>query len=439
MMPLVAIVGRPNVGKSTLFNRIFGHRRAIVEDVPGVTRDRNYAEVTRYEKPFTLVDTGGFEPDSKESLLQQMRQQSQLAIEEADLIIFLMDGREGLTPSDMEVAELLRRQPKPVLYVVNKVDGEKQEEASLEFFSLGVGEILTVSAEHGRGISTLMEAVLEQLPSGSGRAEADEVTRIAVIGRPNVGKSSLVNRLLGFERVVANPQSGTTRDSIDTPFTYNRKPYLLIDTAGIRRKGRVSQKVEKFSVVHALKAIDRADVVLMVIDAVEGVTEQDLNVAGYAHEKGRAVILVVNKWDAIEKDNQTLGHYVEQVRMGFKFMSYAPIQFVSALTGQRVARIMEEVCKVSEQFSRRVSTSELNKVLEAAVAAHQPPIFRGKRLKIFYMTQVSTKPPSFIVFVSKAQGIHFSYERYLLNKIREGFGFEGTPIRLFFRDNKKSD
>ncbi|WP_305041848.1 ribosome biogenesis GTPase Der [Geoalkalibacter sp.] len=436
-MAVVAIVGRPNVGKSTLFNRILGRRKAIVEDFPGVTRDRNYAEVTRFDRPFTLIDTGGFEPESQERLLQQMREQSQLAMEEADVILFVLDVKEGLTPSDEDVAVMLRRVEKPVIYVINKVDGERQEQTSADFYGLGVEELFTVSAEHGRGINDLVAAVLEHLPEGGKRSPSDEVTRIAVIGRPNVGKSSLVNRLLGFERMVANPTAGTTRDSVDTPFVYHRKPYLLIDTAGIRRKGKVSQKIEKFSVVNALKAIERADVVLVVVDAVEGVTEQDLNVAGYAHEQGRALILVVNKWDAIEKDNQTLGRYVEQIRVNFKFLPYAPIVFVSALTGQRVAKIMGEVEKVAAEYSRQVGTGELNKALEKAVTAHPPAVFQGKRLKIFYATQVGTRPPSFVIFVNKAEGIHFSYERYLGNKIREAFGFQGTPIRLFFRDRER--
>ncbi|WP_305043896.1 ribosome biogenesis GTPase Der [Geoalkalibacter sp.] len=436
-MAVVAIVGRPNVGKSTLFNRILGRRKAIVEDFPGVTRDRNYAEVTRFERPFTLIDTGGFEPESQERLLQQMREQSQLAMEEADVILFVLDVQQGLTPSDEEVAAMLRRVDKPVLYVVNKVDGDRQEQTSGDFYGLGVEELFTVSAEHGRGIHELVAAVLERLPESGKRVAGDEVTRIAVIGRPNVGKSSLVNRLLGFERMVANPVAGTTRDSVDTPFVYHRKPYLLIDTAGIRRKGKVSQKIEKFSVVNALKAIERADIVLMVVDAVEGVTEQDLNVAGYAHEQGRALILVVNKWDAIDKDNQTLGRYVEQIRVNFKFIPYAPIVFVSALTGQRVSKIMGEVETVAAEYSRQVGTGELNKALERAVTAHPPAIFQGKRLKIFYATQVGTRPPSFVVFVNKAEGIHFSYERYLVNQIREAFGFKGTPIRLFFRDRER--
>jgi GTPase len=435
-MAVVAIVGRPNVGKSTLFNRILGQRKAIVEDFPGVTRDRNYAEVTRFGTPFTLIDTGGFEPESQERILQQMREQSQLAIEEADVIVFLLDGKQGLTPSDQEVAALLRKVDKPVLYVVNKVDGDHQEDAAAEFYALGIETLFTVSAEHGRGIHDLMEAILAHLPASTKRPLEDEVTRIAVIGRPNVGKSSLVNRLLGFERMVANPQAGTTRDSVDTPFVYNKKPYLLIDTAGIRRKGKVSQKLEKFSVVFALKAIERADIVLMVVDAEEGVTEQDLNVAGYAHEQGKALILVINKWDAIEKDNQTLGRFVEKVRFNFKFLPYAPILFVSALTGQRVSKIMGEVEMVAGEYGRQVTTGELNKVIEKAVTAHPPAVYLGKRLKIFYAVQVGVRPPTFVLFVNRAEGFHFSYERYLNNKIREAFGFQGTPLRLFFRDRK---
>lgn len=435
-MAVVAIVGRPNVGKSTLFNRILGQRKAIVEDFPGVTRDRNYAEVTRFDRPFTLIDTGGFEPESEERILQQMREQSQLAIEEADVIVFLLDAQQGLTPSDQEVAAMLRKVEKPILYVINKVDGDRQEQAAVDFYGLGIDELLCVSAEHGRGIHELTQAILDRLPAVRVKTADEEITRIAVIGRPNVGKSSLVNRLLGYERVVANPVAGTTRDSVDTAFVYNRKPYLLIDTAGIRRKGKVSQKLEKFSVVQALKAIERADVVLMVVDAVEGVTEQDLNVAGYAHEQGRALILVVNKWDAIEKDNQTLGRYVEKVRDNFKFMPYAPIVFVSALTGQRVAKIMGEVESVALEYSRKVTTGELNKVIEKAVTSHPPAVFHGKRLKVFYAVQVGVRPPTFVLFVSKAEGFHFSYERYLNNKIRDAFGFQGTPIRLFFRDRK---
>jgi GTP-binding protein len=436
MKPVVAIVGRPNVGKSTLFNRILGQRKAIVEDFPGVTRDRNYAEISRFAVPFTLIDTGGFEPVSQERLLVQMREQSQLAVEEADLIIFLLDAKEGLTPSDLEVASLLRRVEKPVLYVVNKVDGEKQEAGISEFYALGIEEIFSVSAEHGRGIDDLMEAVLSHLPPSRAREEDGDEIRLAVVGRPNVGKSSLVNRLLGFERVVANPVAGTTRDSIDTPFVYNRQRYLLIDTAGIRRKGRVSQKLEKFTVIQALKAMDRAHVVLVVLDAEEGITDQDLTIAGYAYEKGRAVILLVNKWDLPEKDNSAIGRYVEKLRSSFKFLPFAPILFISAHTGQRVSRIMAQVEKIWTEFNRQIPTAALNKVLEDAVKSHPPAVYQGKRIKFFYITQTAVRPPSFLLFANKAEGVHFSYQRYLSNKLRESFGFEGTPMRLSFRDRE---
>ncbi len=437
MSSLVAIVGRPNVGKSTLFNRILGQRKAIVEDFPGVTRDRNYAEVTRYDVPFTLMDTGGFEPVSEERLLVQMREQSQLAVEEADVILFVMDAREGLTPSDEEVASMLRRVDKPVLFVVNKVDGPKQEAAMSEFYALGLDVLYPVSAEHGIGVTDLVDTVQSLLPPAAAPEKDTEEVRLAVIGRPNVGKSSLVNKLLGYERVVANPTAGTTRDSVDTPFTYNQKRYVLIDTAGIRRKGKVSQKLEKFSVIQALKAMDRAHVVLVVIDAEEGVTDQDITVAGYAYEKGRAVILVVNKWDKVEKNNATMRQYTEKLRLSFKFLPFAPILFVSALTGQRVAKIMADVENVANEFNRQVPTAALNRVLEEAVRSHAPAVYQGTRLKFFYMTQTQVRPPSFVVFVNKAEGVHFSYERYLQNKIREAFGFEGAPIRLLFKDRDR--
>jgi len=437
MSAIVAIVGRPNVGKSTLFNRILGQRKAIVEDVPGVTRDRNYAEVTRFDVPFVLIDTGGFEPRSDDRMLIQMREQSRLAVEEADVILFVLDGREGLTPADQEVASLLRKVDKPVLYVVNKIDGDKQELGASEFYALGIESLYPVSAEHGRGVGDLMDAVVEHLPAVARDEQDGDEIRLAVIGRPNVGKSSLVNRLLGFERVVANPDAGTTRDSVDTPFAYNRQRYLLIDTAGIRRKGRVSQTLEKYSVIQALKAMDRAHVVLVVIDAAEGITDQDLTVAGYAYEKGRAVILVVNKWDSVDKDNKSVGRYLENVRTSFKFLPFAPVLFVSALTGQRVAKIMSEVEKVSAEFNKKIPTAALNKVLAEAEKVHQPPLFQGKRLKFFYMTQTAVRPPTFVIFVNRADGVHFSYQRYLGNKLREAFGLSGTPIRLFFKDRER--
>ncbi len=436
MIPVVAIVGRPNVGKSTLFNRILGRRKAIVEDIPGVTRDRNYAEVTRFEIPFLLVDTGGFEPISEDRLLVQMREQAQLAIEEADVILFIMDGREGLTPSDLETASMLRRVDKPVFSVVNKIDGEKQESAVGEFYALGVENIHSVSAEHGRGVEDLMEEVVACLPPSRVSPAVEKETRLAVVGRPNVGKSSLVNRLLGYERVVANPVAGTTLDSIDTPFVYNGQRYVLIDTAGIRRKGKVSLTLEKFSIIQALKAMDRAHVVLVVIDAEQGVVEQDLTVAGYAHEKGRAVILVVNKWDIPEKDTSSTGKFTRELRDSFKFLPYAPILFVSALTGQRVSKIMGVVEKVSEEYNKKIATPKLNKILTEAIEAHPPPVYRGRRLKFFYITQKSVRPPTFVIFVSKEEGIHFSYRRFILNKIREAFSFEGCPIRIVWRNRE---
>jgi len=438
MLPVVAIVGRPNVGKSTLFNRILGQRKAIVEDMPGVTRDRNYAEVTRYDRPFLLIDTGGFEPVTDDRLLAQMREQSQLAVEEADIVLFLMDVRQGLTPADQEVAERLRRTDKPVFYVVNKVDGKRQEALSAEFYALGVEQIYALSAEHGRGVGGLMEDIEALLPQPDAQEEITSEVRLAVIGRPNVGKSSLVNRLLGFERVVANPTAGTTRDSIDTPFMHNDQRYVLIDTAGIRRKGKVSQALEKFSAIQALKAMDRAHVVLMVIDAEEGITDQDLSVAGYAYEKGRALILVVNKWDLPEKDEKSMGRYVEEVKRRFKYLPFVPVLFVSALTGQRIAKIMPLVEDVAEEFNRRVTTGLLNKTLEDAVQKHPPAMVRGGRTKLYYATQAAVRPPTFVIFTNRPDDIHFSYERYLSNCFREAFGFKGAPIRIRFKGRGKN-
>jgi len=437
MRPIVAIVGRPNVGKSTLFNRLIGRRKAMVDDMPGVTRDRNYGNVNRFEVPFILVDTGGFEPETSDRLLQQMREQSRLAMDEADVILFVMDGREGLTPADTEVAEMLRRADKPVFYLLNKVDGDRHEGAIGDFYALGVEALFTISAEHNRGIGDLLEAVVAALPL-KGAVEADEeVTKIAVVGRPNVGKSSLVNRLLGYERVVANPTPGTTRDSVDTCFTCNRKHYMLIDTAGIRRKGKTTEKIEKYSVMDALRSIERADVALIVIDAAQGVTEQDEKIAGYAYEAGRACIFVVNKWDTLQKDNSTIGTFVESIRTEFKYLPFAPIVFVSALTGQRIGKIMAEVDNVMAQYTKRVTTSELNRVFSEATERHHAPLFQGRRVKFYYATQVGTKPPTFVIFTNRPEGIHFSYERYLVNSFREAFGFTGTPLRLMFRGRER--
>lgn len=438
MKPLVAIVGRPNVGKSTLFNRLLGHRRAIVDDTPGVTRDRNYADITRFEKPFILIDTGGFEPVTENRLLQQMREQSRLAIEEADVIIFMMDARTGLTPADTEVAGMLRRVKKPVFYVVNKVDGDKLENESAEFYSLGAGELHTISAEHNRGVIDLVESILDVFPHTTAEEVAENITRIAVVGRPNVGKSSLVNRLLGFERVVANPTAGTTRDSVDTPFTCNKKPYVLIDTAGIRRKGKTTEKLEKYSVCDALRSIERADVVLMVIDAEEGVTEQDERIAGYIHEAGKGCVFVINKWDVLEKDNTTLGIYIAKIRDGFKYLAYAPIVCVSAKTGQRTGKIITTVDEVMSQYCRRVTTSQLVQVFNGAIEAHHAPLSHGRRVKFYFATQVATRPPAFVIFTNQPDNIHYSYERYLINKFREAFGFDGVPLRLIFRGRDKT-
>jgi len=437
MSSLVAIVGRPNVGKSTLFNRILGHRKALVQDFPGVTRDRHYAEVTRYDIPFTLIDTGGFEPVSEERLLVQMREQSQFAVDEADVILFVLDAREGLTPADREVAAMLRRVDKPVFYVLNKVDGEKQEADLVEFYNLGIDTFFPVSAEHGRGVGDLVDEFLPLLDQGAKGEAAGEEVRLAIVGRPNVGKSSLVNRILGVERVVANPVAGTTRDSVDTPFSYNQKRYVLIDTAGIRRKGKTNEALEKFSVIQSLKAMDRAHVVVVVIDAEEGVTDQDLTVAGYAYERGRAIILAVNKWDLVPKTNQTMGQHLEKLRMSFKFLPFAPVLFLSALTGQRVAKVMSEVETVAAEFNKRVPTPALNNMLVEAVKSHQPPMSSGQRIKLFYVAQTAVRPPTFVIFTNQADAVHFSYQRYLQNKFRESFGFSGCPIRLEFKERDR--
>lgn len=437
MRPVVAIVGRPNVGKSTLFNRLIGRRKAIVDDMPGVTRDRNYGLVDRFDVPFTLIDTGGFEPASEDRLLQQMREQSRLAMEEADVILFVMDAREGLTPADREVVEMLRRVDKPVFYLLNKVEGEKQEAELGDFYALGVDRFYPISAEHNRGVGDLIDEVTDAFPKDIHADENEEITRIAVVGRPNVGKSSLVNRLLGFERVVANPVPGTTRDSVDTHFTRSGKRYLLIDTAGIRRKGRISLKVEKYSAVDALRSIERADVALIVLNAEEGVTEQDARIAGYACEAGRGCIIVVNKWDLLKKDNSTTGKFVDRIRLDLQHLSYAPILFVSALSGQRTGKIVEAVDQVMDQYGRRVTTSDLNRVFKEATTAHHHPLFQGRRVKFYYTTQVGTRPPAFAVFTNCPEGIQESYERYLAHKLREAFGFSGTPLRFLFKGRER--
>lgn len=433
MKPIIAIVGRPNVGKSTLFNRLTKTRDAIVHNMPGVTRDRNYGEVDWYDKKFTLIDTGGFEPATEDKLLIQMREQAQLAIEEADNIIFLMDGKDGVTATDEAVADILRRVKKPVYYVINKIDGDSQEDNACEFYKLGIDSYFTIAAEHNRGIHDLMTEVVSHFPEAEETEDTDAV-KVSIIGRPNVGKSSLINRLLKTERLLVSDIPGTTRDSIDSLLEIDDKKYLLIDTAGIRRKSKVSERLEKYTIIKALASMDRTDVVLLIIDASEGVTEQDVKVAGYAHEKGRACIVVVNKWDLIKKDNSTMSEYTRQIKMDLKYMDYAPVIFISALTGQRAFNVLKMIDNVGEEAKKRVSTGALNRVIELAERKHHPPSYQGKFVKLYYAAQVSESPPCFVIFTNHPEGIHFSYERYLENRIRDAFGFEGTPMRLVFKE-----
>ena len=437
MKPILAIVGRPNVGKSTLFNRIAGGRKAIVWDEPGVTRDRNYTDVEWDECSFTLIDTGGFEPVSKDRIFVQMREQCQLAMDEADAILFMMDGKEGLTPSDREIADILRKLNKPVFYIVNKIDGPKHEEKALEFYGLGMEPIHSISAEHGYGVNGLMDEVIKVLPASTEKKWDQEVTRVAVLGRPNVGKSSLVNRLLGYKRVLVDEIPGTTRDAIDTLFERDGRRYVLVDTAGIRRKSRIGLRLEKYSIVEALRTIDRSDVALLLLDSKEGVTDQDARIGGFIHEKGKGCILVVNKWDLVEKDSQTIVRYEREVREGLKYLSYAPMLFISALTGQRVRKVLDAVDQVSGQTKKRISTSPLNNYFREWVEKFPPPLYKNRSVKMNYITQVSTAPPTFVIYTNIPEGIHFSYERHLLNQMREAFGFEGVAVRLLFRKKGK--
>jgi GTP-binding protein len=437
MKPIIAIVGRPNVGKSTVFNRIVRGKKAIVADEPGVTRDRNYADLEWEERVFTLIDTGGFEPISKDRIFIQMREQCQLAMDEADVIFFVMDGKEGLTPSDKEIANILRRQNKIVFFIVNKIDGPQHEDKAYEFYGLGVERIYTISAEHRHGLDELMDEVVKILPRWTEEKWSKEASRVAVIGRPNVGKSSLVNRLLGYRRVLVDEAPGTTRDAIDTFFERDGKKYVLIDTAGIRRKSRISLKLEKYSIVEALRTIDRCQVAILLLDSKEGVTDQDAHIGGFIHERGKGCILAVNKWDLVEKDSQTMAEYKKRVYEDLKFLSYAPILFMSALTGQRVPKILSMVDEVAEQAKRRISTSQLNRLFGQWVEHHPPPLHKNRNVKLNYITQVSSGPPTFIIYANFPEGVHFSYERYLINQMREAFGFQGVPIRLQFRKKSK--
>ena len=435
MKPVIAIVGRSNVGKSTLFNRLAERKKAIVIDEPGATRDRNYADGDWYGRPFQLVDTGGFEPAAETQILVQMREQTLLAIEEADIIIFLMDGRVGLLPADREIARMLRGVTKPVFIALNKVDGPRHEGLVPEFFELGVEKTYPLSALHGIGIDELMQDVSLNLPP----AEEEEPTpptdlvKIAVVGKPNVGKSSLVNKILGFDRTIVNQLPGTTRDAIDTLFSLEGKNYLLIDTAGIRRKSRVSLTLEKYSVIQAMKTIDRCDIALMLIDGEEGITEQDAKIAGLVYEKGKACIIVVNKWDKVEKDDRTTGKYALDIKDVLKFMDFAPIIFVSALSGQRVLKIFTLVEQVYSQYTKRVNTGELNRIVSDIVAGNPPARVQGREQKLNYVTQGAVKPPTFIFFVKEPKTIHFSYKRFLMNQLRAAFGFDQVPLRIFFR------
>ncbi len=437
MKPIIAIVGRPNVGKSTLFNRIVRVKKAIVANELGVTRDRNYADVEWEKRVFTLIDTGGFEPVSKDRIFIQMREQCQLAMDEADVILFIMDGKEGLTPSDQEIAHILRQVNKPIFYIVNKIDGPKHEEKVFEFYELGTETIYSISAEHRYGVDGLMDEVVKVLPKSIEEKWERKATKVAVIGRPNVGKSSLINRLLGYKRVIVDEVPGTTRDAIDTLFERDGKRYILIDTAGIRRKSRISLRLEKFSIVEVLRTIDQSDIVLLLLDSKEGVTAQDAHIGGFIYEKGKGCILVVNKWDLIEKDSQTMVEFERKIYDDLKYLSYTPILFISALTGQRVPKILNMVDEVAEETKKRIPTASLNRSFRQWVERSSPPLYRNRNIKLNYITQVSIAPPTFMISTNIPEGIHFSYERFLTNQIRETFGFEGVPIRLQFRKKGK--
>ncbi len=437
--PIVAIVGRPNVGKSTLFNALAGSRISIVQDTPGVTRDRIYADVSWLDKDFTMIDTGGIEPDSRDILLSQMREQAQIAIDTADVILMLVDVRQGLTDSDSKVADLLRRSRKPVLLVVNKVDDFNKFMMDVyEFYNLGLGEPLPVSAASRLGLGDMLDEVVKYFPQNTAsKEEGDERPKAAVVGKPNVGKSSLINKLCGEERAIVSEIAGTTRDALDTVVKYSGREYVFIDTAGIRRKNKIKEEIEHYSIIRAVSAIERADVVIIMIDAAEGVTEQDAKIAGIAHDRGKGIIIAVNKWDAVEKDDKTIYRQSERIRSVLSFMQYAEIIFISAKTGQRLSKIYDMIDVVLQNNAMRVATGVLNEILAEAVAMQQPPSDKGKRLRLYYITQVSVKPPTFVIFVNDKSLMHFSYTRYIENRIREAFGFRGTALRFIIRERKE--
>ncbi|QSX08765.1 ribosome biogenesis GTPase Der [Alkalibacter rhizosphaerae] len=436
--PIVAVVGRPNVGKSTLFNKIAGSRISIVEDTPGVTRDRIYADCEWIGKPFTLIDTGGIEPHSNDIILAQMRRQAQLAIDTADVIVFIVDGREGMTAADLDVANMIRKSMRPIVLVVNKVENKEIENNLYEFYNLGLGDPMPISAEQALGLGDMLDRVVENFPRTAGDGDEDTRLKIAVLGKPNAGKSTLVNRLIGEERVIVSDVPGTTRDAIDTPFQYYGEEYVLTDTAGLRRKSKVYDDIERYSIVRSVAAVDRSDVCLILIDANDGISEQDAKIAGIAHNRGKASVIVVNKWDAYEAKNQgSQKKFESDVRSTLSFMAYAPIIFISAKTGQRLNKVMETILLVSNEYAKRITTGTLNEVIGEAVLMNQPPSDKGRRLKIYYATQGAIKPPTFIIFVNDKRLLHFSYERFLENQIRQAFGFIGTPIHLIIRERKE--
>jgi len=433
--PIVAIVGRPNVGKSTLFNVLAGDNISIVKDTPGVTRDRIYAEVSWLDYNFTLIDTGGIEPDSGDIILSQMREQAQIAIDTADVIVFITDVQQGLVDSDAKVADMLRRSQKPVVLVVNKVDSvQKYMMDVYEFYNLGIGEPVAISAANRTGIGDMLDEIIREFPENLDAEEDDDIPKVAVVGKPNVGKSSLINKLLGEDRVIVSDIAGTTRDAVDAKVKWKDREYIFIDTAGLRRKGKIKEEIERYSVIRTVTAVERADVVVVVIDATEGVTEQDAKIAGIAHERGKGVIIAVNKWDAVEKDDKTIYKHTNRIREVLAYMPYAELVFISAKSGQRLPKLFETIDAVIENQTLRIQTGVLNEILSEAVAMQQPPSDRGKRLKIFYMTQVGVKPPTFVIFVNDKELMHFSYTRYIENKVRDAFGFRGTSLKFIIRE-----
>ncbi len=433
--PIVAIVGRPNVGKSTLFNALAGERISIVKDTPGVTRDRIYADVTWLDKNFTLIDTGGIEPESADILLSRMRDQAQIAIDTADVIVFMTDVRQGLVDADAKVADMLRRSTKPVVLAVNKVDQYQNQMMDVyEFYNLGIGEPFAISAEGKQGLGDLLDEILKYFPEDADLEEEEDIPKVAIVGKPNVGKSSIINRLLGENRVIVSDIAGTTRDAIDTKIVHNGREYIFIDTAGLRKKSKIKEDLERYSIIRTVSAVERCDVVVLVIDAVEGVTEQDAKICGIAHDQGKGLLIAVNKWDNIEKNDKTVNQYANDIRQVLSFVPYAEITFISALTGQRLPKLFDLIDVILENQTLRIATGVLNEIIAEAIAMQQPPSDKGKRLKIFYGTQVSVKPPTFVLFVNEKKLMHFSYVRYLENRIRDAFGFKGTSLRFIIRE-----